>query len=229
MACRSFSKTVLFIGLHLMLGSFLSPAAFGQSDDVEKVVVSDDKPTRFELTPMVGARFGGTFDDELLQQELDVGDSESVALVFDIRASADTQYEILYSRQETELETDAFFSSQGLVDLTTEYFQVGGTYLLEGDRHRPYIAATLGVSRFNPESGDLSSENFFAMTFGGGYRFNLTPRLGLRLEGRAYLNWIDSDSEIFCQTGPNNNICAVTVDGDLLTQFEASIGLTFKF
>jgi hypothetical protein len=40
---------------------------------------------------------------------------------------------------------------------------------------------------------------------------------------------MDSDTELFCQTGPDLNICAVRVKGDLLSQIETLAGVVFRF
>ena len=189
----------------------------------------DSRPLRFELTPYIGARFGGSFEDEDQNQELEFDDAGSVGLLFNIQASANTEYEFLYSRQETELDTGGLFQNQPLLDINTEYFHVGGTYLHDGDRGRPYIAGTLGLARFDPDPPGFDAENFFSATFGGGFKYRFTERVGVRLEGRAYLTFVDSESDIFCQTGPNANTCAVFVDGDLVVQWEAFAGITFRF
>ena len=36
-------------------------------------------------------------------------------------------------------------------------------------------------------------------------------------------------TDLFCRSGPDLNICAVRVEGDMLIQFEAFAGLTFRF
>ena len=40
---------------------------------------------------------------------------------------------------------------------------------------------------------------------------------------------LDSSSQIFCSTGPDQNICAVLLEGNMLGQFETFAGLTFRF
>jgi hypothetical protein len=40
---------------------------------------------------------------------------------------------------------------------------------------------------------------------------------------------VRENSELFCQTGPSQNICAVALEGDMFAQFETFAGLTFRF
>jgi len=40
---------------------------------------------------------------------------------------------------------------------------------------------------------------------------------------------VDSDSELFCLTGPEANVCALAVDGTALFQLEARAGVVFRF
>jgi hypothetical protein len=56
-----------------------------------------------------------------------------------------------------------------------------------------------------------------------------SSRIGIRVEARAYGTLLSSDTKLFCQTGPDQNICAVQVDGNLLSQFETFAGITFRF
>ena len=56
-----------------------------------------------------------------------------------------------------------------------------------------------------------------------------TECLGLRLEARAFGTLLNSETDLFCRTGPDINICAVRVDGTVLWQLETFAGLVFRF
>ena len=86
-------------------------------------------------------------------------------------------------------------------DLDITYLQVGGTYFFDGELARPYIVATVGASRFEPDDSDFDSENFFAFGIGGGVKLAPTSRVGLRLEGRVLGSVVNSDSAVFCRSG----------------------------
>ena len=54
-------------------------------------------------------------------------------------------------------------------------------------------------------------------------------RIGIRLEARAWGTLMQSDTDIFCRTGPEQNLCAVRVDGKVLGQVETIAGVVFRF
>jgi hypothetical protein len=60
-------------------------------------------------------------------------------------------------------------------------------------------------------------------------KFLPTSRVGIRVEARAYGTLVSSNSELFCSTGPDANLCAVRIDGKLFSQVETFAGITFRF
>ena len=192
-------------------------------------VAAEEKPSRFELTPFAGYQFGGEFELEGSDTELELDEAQSFGLILNMDIDADRQYEFYYSRQETELDNKGLFLNEPVLDLDVEYLHVGGTVAFAGDSVRPYVVGTIGLSRFDPQASGLDSETFFSFSFGGGAKFFADKRVGLRLEGRFFATLIDSDSEIFCRSGADTNFCAVKVDGDLLLQWQGMAGLVFRF
>lgn len=183
----------------------------------------------FELTPFAAYRIGGDFEEAETGEEFDLDDSGAFGLILNIRAKPQGQWEILYAQQSTEVDTAGTFIATESIDLDVQYFQVGGTYLYDGDRVVPFIALTLGVTHFDPQFADLDSENYFSASFGGGIKTNLTERLGLRLEGRVYSTFLENDSRIFCSSSIGGGECLIEATGTTLNQWEARAGLIFRF
>lgn len=180
---------------------------------------------RVEVIPFGGARAGGSFRDRLSQDELDIDASAAWGVAVDIAWEANTELELLYSRQSTGLRRSAATGSPPL-DLDIEYYQLGGTYLFDRQGPlRPYFAATIGATRLAPD-GDFDPEMRFSFSAGGGAKLPLTRRLGLRFDGRAYVTFIDSDSTVFCNIP---GTCDIAFRGDTLVQWEASLGLILAF
>ncbi|MBT8089495.1 MAG: porin family protein [Gammaproteobacteria bacterium] len=185
---------------------------------------------KFELTPWLGAATGGSFEEEISGAEIDVGDTQFGALTLHLESRNGGQYELYYSRQDTELETAGFLTSTPLVGLRVEYLQFGGTYVFENDNSlEPYILLTIGASRFSPNGPGLDDETFFSATGGGGLRFHLTKRLALKLEARALMSLVDSDSDVFCESNFGEGLCEISVTGDSLLQWTANAGIAFRF
>jgi hypothetical protein len=194
------------------------------------VVQAADSDRIFELTPYGAYRFGGTFDVVDTDTSYKLEDSPSYGLILNIRQQDNTQWEILYSSQQT----DALFSgatvNSALVDVDMQTLQGGGTYQGSGDRVRPYIADTIGGTQIKTSANGASrSDTFWSGSIGLGLQIRPTDRIGLRLEARAYGTLMDSDTDRFCQTGSNQNVCAIRVDGTLLSQVETIAGIVFRF
>lgn len=183
----------------------------------------------FSLTPFGGYTFGGTFKDEEDTLAVEVDNAAHVGLIFNIRESANTQWEIFYSMQQSDADTAEVTPSQPVVDIDIHYLHIGGTYVADGGRARPYLAATVGGTRFDPGPLTFDTENFFSFGIGAGWYVNASERLDIRLEARALGTFLRSDTALFCQTGPDENICAILADSELFWQFQTSVGFAFRF
>ncbi len=184
---------------------------------------------RFEVSPFVGYRVGGSFEDAATGESVDLSGNASYGLVFNIREQARTQYEFGWSHQDTSVDLPDSNGVPTRLDLAIDTFQLGGTYLWDGDLARPFLVATMGAANYRPRSGAGSSDTFFAFTIGGGWKFWSTRRFGLRLEGRYYGTLVDDNTTVFCGSGPNNSGCLIQTRGKLLSQWEVSAGVSFRF
>ena len=189
------------------------------------MVNAQDGPRDFEITPIGGYRFGGTFDIAGSSESYELNDSSSLGVILNLREQHNTQWELLYSHQST----DAELNGAGLaptVGIDMDVLQFGGTYQGQDDRLRPYVALTVGGTRIR---SDADSDTFFSGSIGLGLQIMPNERIGIRLEARAYATLTDSDTDLFCRTGPDLNVCAVRVDGELLSQVETFAGLVLRF
>lgn len=184
---------------------------------------------RYELTPMIGYRIGGDFEDDETGEEFDLDDSNALGITLNIYAKPEGQWEILYARQSTEVDTEGTIVGIPSVDMDVEYLQIGGAYLFDGNRVQPFIALTLGLTHFDPQFADFDSENYFSVSFGGGIKLNPTGRIGVRLEGRVYSTFLESDSDIFCRSNFGVGECLIQTSGTTLNQWEARAGMVFRF
>lgn len=214
-----FRPQIAAVGLLLCLPHSVAAQTPGQPE-----------PLRFELTPYAGYRFGGTFenDEDAISVELD--DRGSSGLIFNVREADNTQWEVIFARQQTLADTSEVAGLGPLIDVEVEYLQGGGTYQGQlRDGVRPYLAATLGAARITPRVPGLGDDSFWSFSIGTGLQIRPTERFGIRLEARAWGTLIDSDSRLFCRSGVQVAGCAIRVDGSVLWQIEAFAGLVFRF
>ena len=213
-------------------------AALGTACAVVLPAAAQEPLLRFELTPYGAYRFGGEFESQPENEgdpvrEFDLREGNAQGLMLDIRTNAgNTQWEVLYAHQATEIETQATFTGGPVLDLDVEYFQFGGTYLFDdkSDSTVPFVAMTAGVARFDPDLGGVEAESYFSGSLGGGVQLRANKRVGVRLEARAFATLVDDDSTLFCASGPAiGGACALSVNGTALFQFEARAGVVIRF
>jgi hypothetical protein len=191
---------------------------------------AQDTETRFEITPLAAYRVGGEFSDTESDVKLEVRESAAWGLTVNGKVKSNTEWEVLYSRQQTEVDVaDLGNEDASLLDMDIDYLQVGGTYLFEGEKARPFIAMTVGASRFDPNFDGSSAKTLFSGSLGAGVKLQLSKRLGLRLEARGFATLIDNNSRLFCGSGPEGGGCLIIAEGKVLWQTEARAGLSIKF
>ncbi len=191
--------------------------------------VAEGQQLRYEVTAYAGYRMGGSFDDERGDLQFELKDSNALGVTINGRVEEHTQWEFLLGRQSTSVDTQGLFVDDPVLDIDVDYFQLGGAYLFDGNNLRPFIALTLGATRFNPDPSGFDSETYFSASFGAGWQFNKMERLGARLEARAFTTFLDNDSNLFCQSDAGGAACLITVDSNTLTQWEVRAGLVFRF
>jgi hypothetical protein len=189
-----------------------------------------EKQYHFQLTPFAGYRFGGGFEDRETEVEYELENSPSLGLILNFPSKGNTEWEIYYSKQSTEVDIAGFLPGENALNMDVEYLQVGGTYLFKSSKHAvPYFVATAGATKMDPGGANTKSDTFFSAGVGGGWKYFPTSRVGLRLDGRFIGTFVDSNSRIFCQSGAAGGECAVSTSGKLLYQFELQAGIVFRF
>ena len=180
--------------------------------------------TQFSITPFIGYRAGGSFTEETTGAKLKLDPAQNYGLVADIRITYDTELELLWSRQRTQLKADVpvtvplFYSH-------VDYYHIGGTYLFATEGVQPFLVGTIGATRFSPQQSGFESDTKFSFGLGGGMRIPLTRNFGFRLEGRAYGTVLSNDSAVFC----SGSSCLIHASGTLLWQYEANAGVYLAF
>lgn len=183
-----------------------------------------------EFTAFGGYRMGGSVAAEDDGIDIRLRDSSSAGFLVNGWHRDNTQWEVHFSNQQTSARiTDALSGAESEIDFDSNTLQLGGTYLFEGEKVIPYLAFTIGGTHVRTRAADDESDTFFSGSIGLGLRFLPYSRVGLRLEARAYGTLVNASSQIFCSTGPDANVCAVRLKGDLVSQVETFAGITVRF
>lgn len=188
-------------------------------------------PGDFEITPMLGFSTGGTFEDQDLDASAKLKDAPAFSMLVNVRETANTQWEILYTYQSNEAEFRGVDAPEGTLDMDFHYLQGGGTYQGDGELIRPYLAATIGATFVDVKTEGFDSDTFFSFSIGPGIQYRPTANLGLRLEARAYGTLLRSNTSIFCISDPGNigAGCAINSTGKVLWRVHAQAGVVFRF
>lgn len=200
-------------------------------------LAADAFTPRVSITPLVGYRIGGEIEGQ------DTGDSGSrdvelenaslYGLVINLPAeklrSGDyTEWELYVSRQTVGIDR----APEGVdPDLEVEITHVllGGTYVGPGERVRPFLGAGIGAAHLSPDADDYESDTVFAFGLGVGLHLFPERRIGGRIETRVLGAVTDSNSDIFCASGPSAAGCVYRGSGNVLWQWELTAGLSVRF
>lgn len=185
---------------------------------------------RFEIAPFGGYRVGGEFDLEDDQgvelRSVDLDNDVGWGLGLALYRDPDAYYELLYSTQTTQPD-DSDPALRG-VDITTEYYQFGGTLIFDYEPWLwPYLSVTLGLTRFDADG--FGSEYEFSGSLGMGVRMPVGERVSLLLGVRGYGTLVDSDTEFLCSSADGGATCLVRSSGDVFLQGEATVGIALTF
>jgi len=182
---------------------------------------------RFEITPYGG--YSWTFARDFYYGptlgRLDVSDSGIWGIALDINTpyQPGSQIELLYSRQDSELEFDTanlVGTGRNTADLSVEYLHIGGLYGQRRGQVFPFGVLTLGGTRY--ASKDLGEDIWkFSIIFGFGAKVYANERFGLRIQGRFPFSVFSGGGSVGCGSGG----CYTSVGGTGLAQFDVGAGV----
>ena len=183
-------------------------------------------PTESGVTVYGGYRGSSSLTETTTGQDVNVNTGASYALAVDFGLDRNTQLEIFYGRQKTELTSGGFSAAANNLPLTIEYLHIGGTNFFEGLGKGVYLVGGIGVTLLRPDRAGLSSEIKPSINLGVGYLLPMGRNLALRFEARGYATLLNNSSSMFCGS---NVGCIVSIEGTALYQAEALVGLTGRF
>jgi hypothetical protein len=103
-----------------------------------------------------------------------------------------------------------------------DYVQVGGIQEFGRGRVRPFLSGLLGITRY-AVPGD--AEVRFSMGTGGGVKLFATENIGVRLDGRASVTFVDVDVVGTC----GGLGCILGFDTSAIWQADFTAGVIFAF
>ena len=188
------------------------------------LVVASAGQARIEITPFGGHQGGGEFDDHGSDPELEIQDDSVYGAMLGFgRDESPSQLELYFSRQETQMEGTDAFSITRQFKLDVDYYHIGVAFHLEQGNLQPYIVGSLGATRFDSQSPSLDSDVKFSLGLGVGLKWFPVERVGVRLEGRLFGTFVDTES--VAHSGPGGTV--VVGRTEFLAQYNVVAGLIF--
>mgnify|MGYP000650891280 FL=1 len=181
----------------------------------------------FEITPLIGYRFGGDFeanDEVSTTSKIKLSEEINYGLLFAWDFDRKRQGEFLINHYNSQFSqaVDPIASNN---NIAITYAHIGGNVPISDGYLPVYITGGLGLTHLSPEDSLLDDETRFSMNIGIATKIPVSEHLSFRLGGRVYATFFNSDSTIFC----NEETCAISISSDLWIQSEVNAGLTFTF
>ncbi len=178
-----------------------------------------------EITPTIGYRFGGDFDDvsfDDVRGDVSLGDSEMFGLTTDMMTRDGWGVELLWFRQSSDLDGATPFINQKY-NATLNTFHIGGIYQFRRTTAmQPFVLGTLGTTQIKATG---KTQNGFSYAGGGGLKFYFGNHFGARLQGSLLNNHFNGDDEFIC----DGEACYDLRVRNNVFQFEVTAGFIFKF
>jgi hypothetical protein len=177
-----------------------------------------------EIAPFVGYRFGGGFFEVVTGSPVDLDGALSLGVVLDVPLSNGVQIEGLFTHQHAHVLVPARGSRPAASwPISVDHWQAGALQEYGRGRLRPFLAGTVGLTRFAAAD---DSEIRFTAGAGGGVKVFPSRHVGVRLDGRVYATFLDADARFgVCSSGG----CFVSFYADVLWQADFTAGIIFRF
>lgn len=176
--------------------------------------------------------FGGymTYSSVAVREgDLKFDDGPNYGFGLDVAIQRGVFVELNYTHNQTSVRLQRFNGpNEQLFDMNTHYFQIGAQYEFRRSPKQkafPYTLATLGATLFDAKDPSLSDEWRFSVAFGGGGKFYLSNKIGIRLQARMLLPMTFSGGGMWCGSGG----CGAGVGAwTPLVQFDFTAGVFIK-
>ena len=188
------------------------------------------------IAPFAGYRLGGDLTTDFGGGDVSIEDSVSygVKISFPIHSVnafvEDTEVELIYSRQDSEISGESFGVTD--VDFAIDNFLIGVKYhfyeeaLFESPWIKPYASGDVGFTRFSSSDGDVEEDLAFALAGALGTDFYIGEHFGIFVDAAIYGSFVSSGSGAVCSSGRG---CAFVFDGSSFWQGQFSVGALIRF
>ncbi|MEH6467814.1 MAG: hypothetical protein V7722_09305 [Porticoccus sp.] len=153
--------------------------------------------------------------------ELEEGPAFGLAVDFVFNGNPDQRIGFFISHHETQFDTGAGLSDRDM-GVTHLHFTAMNYY--PNGNWEPFVLAGVGAGHFSPVDKSLKNSTRLSGQIGGGTNYKLSENLLIRLEARWIPTFFNGSSAGICSGG-----CTIALKSDMYSQFQANVGLQFRF
>ena len=181
-------------------------------------------PDPVELIPTIGVRGGANLEaDTSGVPPATANPSLSFGFEVDWFVRPDAWFLALVDHQTLEFTSDPNAFGTGGFDLAVDYLQFGGGYGPAKGGVRPYVTASVGLTRYGASPGDVGSTIGASGSIGGGMKVPISKTIAFRLDLRGYATATDAAVSVTCGPG-----CFVQFAAGGWYQLAATVGLAIR-
>ncbi|SFC68914.1 outer membrane beta-barrel protein [Pseudoalteromonas denitrificans] len=175
---------------------------------------------------IIGGAVGQSFSQRLEtieSQKIEIKDDTHFNLTIE-KSITDAKYGLFYSKMSTQLKNQ----QDKKLDFNYLLFQSAIDFPV-AKNVSGYFGAQLGINKIKPNWQD--SDTYFAAGLYGGVEYHLTQATRVLFETRWLSTIVDNNSKTTCDVAnkTTDTNCLWHLDGDLLNQFQTSVGVSYRF
>lgn len=153
--------------------------------------------------------------------KIDEGTAFGLALDFLLDNNPSQRIGAWVSYQQSSFGSEAGLDDDKM-DITHVHF-TAMSYFPKG-KWEPFALLGIGAGHFAPKDSSMNTVTRFSAQIAGGANYKFTESILLRLEARYIPTFFGGSSTVFCDGG-----CTVSVKSSVYNQFQANVGLQFRF
>jgi hypothetical protein len=147
----------------------------------------------------------------------------SFGFAVDVFVRPDAWFEGFLDHQTLHFTSDPGASGTSDFDFAIDYLHFGGGYGKAEGPVRPYVTASVGLTRYGASSGDVDSAISASGSIGGGMKIPVGKRVALRFDLRGYATVGDAAVSVTCGPG-----CFVQFGANGWYQIAGTVGLAIR-
>jgi opacity protein-like surface antigen len=141
---------------------------------------------KVEIAPTYGYQFNGSIN--FVEGKMNLHDAANFGAIVSVNVRPEMFAEFSYSRSNTDADyTEYATNDEYHYNLSIDYFQLGVLKEFKTEMVRPFVIGSLGAAWANMKDSGVDDIWRFSIALGGGAKFILTDRIGIRLQGRLLI------------------------------------------